>query len=201
MRKICHDLTSEDKILVKLLQDNSTQAFDALYKRYSARLYNFVMKISNYDVYISEEIVQRVFIKIWEIKEKLDPEKSFNSFLSTIAKNMLLNEYNHIATEFIYKNYVLISSENTYTSFEEKIEYTFFKDYLLKLIDKLPPACREVYKLSRFESFSNKEIAMHLNKSESTVEKQIIKANKFIKENIQQYHDKIFLLMLFLQLF
>ena len=84
---------SDTEILIQSLKNNSIRAFDALYQIYSARLYHFVMKISNRDSYISEEIVQRVFIKIWEERNGLDSQKSFNSYICTIAKNMLMNEY------------------------------------------------------------------------------------------------------------
>ncbi len=181
-----------------MLQSDSTHAFDLLYKRYSGKLYNFVMKISNYDAYRSEEIVQRTFIKIWELRKELNPEKSFHSFIGTIARNMLMNEYNHEVIEYIYRNYIVRKKQEAEisTSSEEKIEYTFLTHYLDTLIDELPSACKEVYRLSRLNAYSNKEIASRLRKSESTVEKQLMKANKFIREKVKQHYDKIFLTLL-----
>jgi len=186
-------LKSEEKILIELLRNGSIEAFDKLYNLYSAKLYNFIMKVSDFDTYVSEEIVQRVFIKIWETKTEIDPSKSFNSFIFTIAKNMLINDHNRKMVKYIYENHIKEKSTSFSTATEEDIEYSFLKQYIETLIDKLPPASREVYKLSRLESFSNKEIAKKLNKSESTVEKQLSKANKFITEKIKQHYDKIFI--------
>ena len=62
---------------------------------YTSKLYNFVMRISKGDSYLAEEIVQAVFIKVWEGKESLDPGKSFGAYLCTIAKNQLVNIYQH----------------------------------------------------------------------------------------------------------
>lgn len=188
-------MKSNEKILIEQLLDGSVNAFDTLYNMYSAKLYNFIMKISNYDLYLAEEIVQRVFIKIWETKHNLNPEKSFNAFICTIARNMLMNEYNHEMVGFVYENYMKQKITETSTVTEENIEFSFLKQYLETLIDKLPPACREVYKLSRLELYTNKEIAEHLQKSESTVEKQLAKANKFINETLKQHYDKIFILI------
>lgn len=190
-------LTTNDSILVKQLQKNSIEAFNTLYYRYSGRLYNFVLKISRGDVYRSEEIVQRVFIKIWENRDQINADQSFNTYLCTIAKNMLINELNHETVTYIYSKFILKEAETYYTE-EEKIEFHFLNSYINQLIDELPPASREVYKLSRLKSYSNKEIATLLNKSESTVEKQIAKANEKIKEKIRLHFDKIFTCLLLL---
>jgi len=191
-------LKSEEKILIELLRNGSIEAFDKLYNLYSAKLYNFIMKVSDFDIYVSEEIVQRVFIKIWETRTDIDPSKSFNSFIFTIAKNMLINDHNHKMVKYIYENHILEKNTNYCTATEEGIEYSFLIQYIETLIGKLPPACQDVYRLSRLESFSNKEIAKKLNKSESTVEKQLSKANKFISEKIKQHYDKIFIALFIL---
>lgn len=190
-------MRGKDAILIKQLKKNSVEAFDTLYKNYSARLYNFVLKISNGNKYQSEEIVQRVFIKIWETKALIDETKSFNTYLCTIAKNMLTNELNHETVKYIYSNYILNSHTTSY-SLDEEIEYEFLTRYIDTLIDELPAATREVYRLSRLKSYTNKEIARLLDKSESTVEKQLSKANRYIKEKIRQHFDKIFFIVLFL---
>ncbi len=190
-----------DSILIKQLQHNSVKAFDALYQRYSARLYNFILKISNGNIYQSEEILQRVFIKIWETRNMIDPEKSFNTYVCAIAKNMLINELNHETVKYIYSNYMLNQGAEASYSVDDDIEFEFLTKYLETLINELPPASREVYKLSRLKYYSNKEIAALLNKSESTVENQLTKANKYIKEKMKQHFDKIFIFLLSLNIF
>ena len=71
------------------LRKGDTTSFEYLYTVWSGKLYNFVMRISKGDSYLAEEIVQAVFIKVWEGKESLDPGKSFGAYLCTIAKNQL----------------------------------------------------------------------------------------------------------------
>ena len=161
---------SDTEILIQSLKNNSIRAFDALYQIYSARLYHFVMKISNRDSYISEEIVQRVFIKIWEERNGLDSQKSFNSYICTIAKNMLMNEYKHQMVEFVYQEYILQINEEGSSDGVDKIEYVFLEKYLNTLIEQLTPARREVYIMNRIDKLTVKEIAQRSGKSEKTGE-------------------------------
>lgn len=186
----------DDKILVEKLSAGSQAAFNMLYQKYSRKLYNFVMMISKNNTYRSEEIVQRVFIKIWETRESLDPSKSFNSFLLTIGRNMLLNEINHEMVEFVYAEYILKTQTEDSQHIEKNIEYNFLKQYVDTLVDQLTPARKEVFILSRMEHYTVKEIAQKLNKSEKTIEKQLSQANEFIREQLNKHYDKIFMLVL-----
>jgi len=69
------------------LKNGSEKAFETIYKRYAGKLYNFIMTISHGNRYMAEEIAQSVFVKLWEIHQQINPEKSILSFLSVIAKN------------------------------------------------------------------------------------------------------------------
>ena len=189
-------MNSNTDILIQSLKNNSVRAFDALYLLYSGRLYNFILKISKGDMYMAEEIVQRVFIKIWEERGVLDSQKSFNAFICTIAKNMLMNEYKHQMVEFVYQDYVLRSNQEGSSEGEDRIEYTFLEKYLDTLIDQLTPARREVYILSRIDKLTVKEIAQKSGKSEKTIEKQLSEANEFVRRQFKNHYDKLFSLVL-----
>ena len=145
---------------------------------------------------MAEEIVQRVFIKIWEERSLLDTQKSFNAFICTIAKNMLMNEYKHQMVEFVYQDYVLRSNQEGSSEGEDRIEYTFLEKYLDTLIDQLTPARREVYILSRIDKLTVKEIAQKSGKSEKTIEKQLSEANEFVRRQFKNHYDKLFSLVL-----
>ena len=182
--------------LIQPLKNGSVKAFDALYQLYSARLYNFVLKISNGDTYMAEEIVQRVFIKIWEDRSMLDTQKSFNAFICTIAKNMLMNEYKHQMVEFVYQDYILQINKDESSDGVDKIEYVFLEKYLNTLIEQLTPARREVYIMNRIDKLTVKEIAQRSGKSEKTIEKQLSEANEFIRRQFSKHYDKLFSLLI-----
>ena len=189
-------MNHDTEILIQPLKNGSVKAFDALYQLYSARLYNFVLKISKGDTYMAEEIVQRVFIKIWEERSLLDTQKSFNAFICTIAKNMLMNEYKHQMVEFVYQEYILQINEEGSSDGVEKIEYVFLEKYLNTLIEQLTPARREVYIMNRIDKLTVKEIAQRSGKSEKTIEKQLSEANEFIRRQFSKHYDKLFSLLI-----
>jgi RNA polymerase sigma-70 factor (family 1) len=189
-----------EKEELELLRDASKQSFEALYHRYSGKLYNFVMKISKGDTYIAEELVQRTFIKVWETREYIDSDKSFISYLCTIAKNMLLNEYEHQTVQFIYQEYVKVNTADVDSSTEKEVDKNLLEEYIDKLADKLPPKRREIFILSRKEGLSNKKIAERLHITESTIETQLSKALAFMKSQMQKHYELILIILFTLSL-
>jgi len=181
-----------DKEELDQLHKGSVIAFEKLYFRYSARLYNFLIKLSAGNTYMAEELVQRTFIKVWEMREKTDPEKSFISYLCTIAKNMLLNEYEHQTVQFIYREYIRVRMSEIDFNTDLEIEKKFLDELIDKLTDKLPPKRKEIFILSRRNGLSNKEIASKLKISESTIETQLSKALAFMKEELNTHYGTMF---------
>jgi RNA polymerase sigma-70 factor (ECF subfamily) len=185
-----------EKEELELLKKGSKQSFESLYHRYSGKLYNFVMKVSRGDNYIAEELVQRTFVKIWETKEYINPDKSFISYLCTIAKNMLLNEYEHQSIQFIYQEYVKVNMSTDDTSTEKLVDKNLLEEYIDRLTDKLPPKRKEIFILSRKEGLSNKEIAQRLKITESTIETQLSKALAFMRDQIKQNYELILIIII-----
>jgi len=185
-----------EKNELESLRNASIQSFEYFYTQYSGKLYNFVMRVSKGDCYISEEIVQRTFIKIWDTKEQINPEKSFISYLCTIAKNMLLNEYEHQAVQYIYQDYVKLKMKEVDNTTEEEIDKNLLEEYIDKLTDNLPPKRREIFILSRKKGLSNKKISEELHISESTIETQLSKAIAFMKSQLQKHYEYILIILI-----
>ncbi|MFT4071278.1 MAG: RNA polymerase sigma-70 factor [Dysgonamonadaceae bacterium] len=185
----------ERNILIKL-QSGSSEAFEELFHIYGGKLYNFILRITSGDAYLAEELVQRTFIKIWESHASVNPNKSFISYLCTIAKNMLLNEYEHQVVEFIYRDYITRFSSGIENDTEKIVNKNILEEYIDSLIEKLPPARKQVFILSRKEMLSNKEISEKLQISERTVQTQISRAISFMKEHLAKYYDQILSIVL-----
>ncbi|MCE5175653.1 MAG: RNA polymerase sigma-70 factor [Bacteroidales bacterium] len=185
-----------EKNELESLRNASIQSFDYFYTQYSGKLYNFVMRVSKGDGYISEEIVQRTFIKIWETKEQINPDKSFISYLCTIAKNMLLNEYEHQAVQYIYQDYVKLKMKEVDNTTEQEIDKNLLEEYIDKLAENLPPKRREIFILSRKKGLSNKKISEQLHISESTIETQLSKAIAFMKSQLQKHYEYILIILI-----
>ncbi|MDR1161006.1 MAG: RNA polymerase sigma-70 factor [Tannerellaceae bacterium] len=178
----------EEQLHIRNLKNGDITAFDYLYNKWSGKLYNFVMKMTTGECYLAEEIVQQVFIKIWENKSSLDPEKTFSTFIFTIARNLLFNIYQKRINELLYQENLMhsVPAENTT---EKEVEFRMLDEYINTLIEQLPPARKEVFILSRRHLYSNKEIAKKLNISENTVESQLRKAVSFLREKIAQHYN------------
>ncbi|MDO5522505.1 MAG: RNA polymerase sigma-70 factor [Bacteroidia bacterium] len=176
------------------LKNGSEKAFEAIYNRYAGKLYNFVMALSNGDRYMAEEVVQSAFIKLWEVREDINAEKSLLSYLSTIAKNMLLNKYQRQTVEYLYKELVIKEHLEPDFTTEKEIERKWLEDYVNELIEQLPPARKRIFILRRKKDLSAKEIAQIMQISVSTVETQLSLATRFMRKNFEKNYDKLFLL-------
>lgn len=162
-------------------------SFEYLYNCWSGKLYNFVMRISRNDIYLAEEIVQSVFIKVWENREQIETDKSFGAYICTIAKNQLVNVYQHRMLESLYQTKIK-TSEPIENTTEKEVDYHLLEEYIDSLIEQLPSARREIFILSRRKLLTNKEIAAKLNLSENTVESQLTKATAFLRSKIDRHY-------------
>ena len=84
-------MKTNEEILLGVKRGDASD-FELLYARYKEKLHNFILAVSNYDYYLTEEVVQITFVKIWETRERIDMDKSFGSYITTIARNTLITE-------------------------------------------------------------------------------------------------------------
>ncbi|MEG1903802.1 MAG: RNA polymerase sigma-70 factor [Bacteroidales bacterium] len=173
------------------LRQGSWSAFEKIYNLYSGKLYNFILRLSHGDTYMAEEIVQTTFIRLWEIHKQIDIEKPLISYLCTIAKNQLMNIYQHQTVEHIYQEYFLgVTSEHDNQT-EYTLDLNFLEEYLDRLSERLPPIRQKVFNLSKRQHFSNKEIAEMMQISESSVATHLSLAVQFVRKKIQIHYDKM----------
>lgn len=171
---------SELEVIIKLKQGDKA-AFATLYNQYWRKVYNFVQLYITKPVEV-EEVVQEVFIKLWESHESIDMNKSLEGYLFVITRNFIFYQSRKYFNEMSFKLTVLQAIENSY-DMEEELEAADLKRYIDKLISLLPPRQQEVFKMSREEQLSNREIAERLSISEKAVERNIYLALKFLKKN------------------
>lgn len=184
---------NNDRVLVEKLKGGDIACFELLYSKYSGKLYNYVLSLSKGDFYLAEEIVQNVFVKIWEIRQHISTEGSFNSFVYTVGRNMFLNVVKSRLQEHLYHDYVVDHEAALDNSVEKEIEYKMLEEQINRLIEQLPPARRNIYVLSRVKNLPNKEIAALLDISENTVESQLNKATQFMRKNLLPYYSVLVL--------
>jgi RNA polymerase sigma-70 factor (ECF subfamily) len=141
----------------------------------------------------AEDIVQDVFVKMWENRKTIDITISIKSYLFRSCINTALNEaskqkkYTHVPAE----DELIKASQNT----EDNMEREDLQHKIDEGINLLPPACKSVFMLSRFEEMSYKEIAQTLDISIKTVENQMGKALKILREHLKDYLIIVILLL------
>lgn len=188
------DSINEKRLLTEL-KNGSFHAFERLYNMYSGKLYNFIMRISSGNQYMAEEVVQSAFIRVWEVRERVEPESSFISFLCTIAKNLLMNMYQRQTVKYVYNEYLKNTGVDRDSQTEESIDLRFLNEYIDSLAEELPAQRKKIFILSKRQNYTNKEIAEMMGISESTVATQLSLAVKFMREQLMKHYDKIVALL------
>jgi RNA polymerase sigma-70 factor, ECF subfamily len=169
--------------LIVSLREGDMKAFSELFDRYAKRLYHFAIGYLK-SVEESEEIVQEVFLKIWNNREELSLLKSFEAYLFTIAKNGILNTIRKSKSEQAYLNYAKLHPGKNIL-LDEELDFKELEIAYKQSIDKLSPKRKEIYILSREQSLSNAEIAEKMNISVKTVENQMTSAISEIRKNLR----------------
>jgi len=179
------------------LQKGDVEAFDLVYEKYAGRLYGFTLKyLKSTDE--TEELVQSVFLKVWENYKTLKKESSFKSYLFTIAYNEICNTFRRRSHLQKFIGEQLIDSSQASNETEELIDYNSIKERVEQIVSKLPERQRTIFLKSRQDGKSNKEIAIELELSSGTVDNYISESLKFIRSNMQ---DKNFSALLLFSLF
>lgn len=174
------------------LQNTLETKYEQMFRTYFAPLCYFAGKyISDRDT--CKEIVHKVFISIWENRENFDFEKPAKSYLHTAVYNRCMNFIrDHKKTESTDNEIILNMGEDDASNMQS----AELEARIWEAIDSLPEKCREVFILNRFEEKKYSEIAMHLDISVKTVETQISKALKVLREHLKDYiHLFIFFIL------
>ena len=159
-------------------------AFDALYNYYAHKLHEFVLRFLKQEA-DAEEIVQEVFIKIWESRGKIDIYQSFEAFLFTIAYNTSMSLLRKRLSETKSREYLKsLQSVGYVENGIEELQYKELNQQVQDLLKNLTPRQREIYFLSREEGLTHKEIAEKLHISENTVKNHLVNTLKYIKSHI-----------------
>lgn len=187
-----------DRNIIIKLKAGDRKAFQLIYHAYSESLFHFTFSYLK-DTFESEEIVQDVFLRLWEIRSEIEEEKSFNNFLYRITVNRVFNHIKHQVVRLKYENQ-LKNTEQSYSASPE--EHLFGNELELRvqeLLSKLPAQKREIFVLSKLKGYSNAEISEKLGISIRTVENQVYRATKFFKEQLKD--EYLFFLAAFFYFF
>ena len=188
MSKINELSEKQDRELVGLLIGGSQAAFGELYARYRELLIYLCRQSMKNDA-DAKDIVHDVFLKLWETRHFLNPELSFSGFIKTMAVNHTKNKLKHVDVHSRFARNILINKIDSTNETEDTIINNDYAKLLDKLKESLPTRQKEIFRLSRIEGLTYKEISELLHISDANVRNQVSIALKKIKEYLKQHSD------------
>lgn len=176
-------MVSDQKKIIKELKAGDVDAFETIYYMYGKKLYKFALGLLK-DHDIASEIVQKVFVNLWEKKDQLVTTFNFENYIFTITYNSIREYFRKKAIESRVKDYLLKNAPDVISHSDDALIYNELIEMANRFIEKMPARRKTVYKLSRQEGLKIKEIANTLNISTRTAENHLSKALKFLKEEL-----------------
>lgn len=174
-----------DEILIKLLKTDDETAFKEMYGRYWKQLFNAAyMRLGCKET--SKELVQNIFLNLWEKRQVLSIEHP-QQYLLTSIKNKVVNYIETTLVQENYQQHVRQTLPTHCTETEATVKYNELYNALEKALELLPQKTRDIFKMSRFNHLSIKEIAANLSISEKAVEYHITNSLKLLRINLKEF--------------
>ena len=180
-------MTDERKLVLRLIEGDE-DAFCELYAAYKNRLLYFAMKFVKSREF-AEDIFQDAFTVVWQGRRFINPDASFSSYLYTIVRNRILNQIRDMTKEDQLKEHILSQAVDATNDTKSEILLNDLKEIIGRALEQLTPRQREVFKMSRDQQMSHKEIADALGVSVNTVQEHISVSLKVIRSYLTKYSD------------
>lgn len=192
-----HTLNADSQFLINRLKKGDESAYELLFKEFYRVLTVYANKYVK-DMEMAKEIVQDLFVHLYEKRQDLDIKSSLKSYLFRSAHNRCINYINAQKIRKQHAEYVYKTAEIKEDIIEQEMNKSELEEALFEAINQLPPKCQSIFKMNRFKGMSNIEIAQQLKLSKRTVETQISKALRILRVKIEPYRgiSTIFLFLL-----
>ncbi len=176
----------EDKRLIKGLKNGNKEVFEEIYRLYYIPLCNYC------SFYVgpmedAEEIVQNLFLHLWVKRSEIHIRISLQSYLHRSVKNEALNYLHHQKLKQKYVAQKIKLNGNSFPSVQHTLENEELEILIRRSILKLPENRRKIFEMSRFEGLKYTEIAKKLSVSVKTVETQMGRSLKVLREALKDY--------------
>lgn len=188
MEKFLH---TDHELAIKLKGGDSI-AFELLFYKYKNKVKGFVSKLAPSRI-AADEIVQEVFVKVWIKKESINPDKEFQSYLFSIARNLVFDQLKSAVNRRLYFVDDLFQKDLLIEDISENNSTLDYEERLMKLLEQIPERRKEIFCLNKFDGLSYKQIAERLKISENTVDSQIRNALNYLRKEF-----KIKMMLLFM---
>jgi RNA polymerase sigma-70 factor (ECF subfamily) len=186
----------QEKELLKKLCIGEEQAFERLYRHYSDATHRVVFRLVQSEM-LADEILQNVFVKIWEKRHLVQSVENFKAWLLRIAENEVYNYYRKIARDKKLQAHIIENFAYTTNPTEEYVVTKEQRALLEKAVAYLPEKRRQVFILCKLEGKSYEEAGHILGISPNTVKNQLISANGTLRRYVLRFSEGFVLIVYF----
>ena len=183
-----HSINPNEATVIKKTSEGDHLAFRQIFDWYRDRLFGYSYRFTKSQT-LAEEIVQEVFLKVWQNRETLDAGLPIKPYLYKITQNLVYNTLRKAAYDNRLKEQVFYRCHHTHYSTEDQVIYRDLETFKDRVIERLPAKRQIIFRMSRSQGLSHEEIAEQLGISQHTVKDQIVKALKSIKKQLQLHTD------------
>jgi RNA polymerase sigma-70 factor (ECF subfamily) len=187
--KKSHNEPAAERVLMQRCVEGDRQAFAILYSHYAPLLYKAVFPLTNKSKEDTEEIIQELFVKVWDRRDNMLTIQSFRPFIFRMARNRVIDWYRRNESK---RNYCTFYSENYRDEAASVTDDLLFEEYYaiaMRAIAKLPPRQKQIFNLRHTDDLSLSEIAGVLRISLHAVKKQLYQATRFVREYLHKYGE------------
>lgn len=181
-----------DLVFILQLKQGERHAYDKLFNTYWNPLFKSAFNILK-DQKICEEIVQDIFIGIWKNRKNLEIKVSLEKYLFSCVRYQVFNQFRKNQKNLRAELFENLEQRCTYENPESEVLYKELAQKVDSIVEELPEKCRLVYKMSREEQLSHKEISNRLNISPKTVEDHITRALGILRTSLGSFLSLLFL--------
>jgi RNA polymerase sigma-70 factor (family 1) len=182
---------ADEKLQLARLKEGNQRAFNYFYEQHSLIIYRRLKKMVKIDT-LADELLQDVFVKLWEKRHLIDPEQSLKAYLHLIAQNLVVDFYRKLARETRLQEEVKRTLSEFHNPIQEDFYFKETTDVLQKAINNLPAQQKLVFTLCKIEGKSYEEVGRDLGISTSTINGHIVKATKSVRTYMTNYHNVAF---------
>ena len=171
--------------------EGDRQAFTILYSHYAPQLYKVLYPLTNQSRADTEEIIQELFVSIWDKRDRILTIQSFRPFIFRMARNRVIDWYRKNEAKKDYSTFYNEYTRNEAASLTDELLFEEYYSIAMDAIAKLPPRQKQIFTLRHTNDLSLDEIARELNISIHAVKKQLYEAIRFVKGYLRQHGDWI----------
>jgi len=177
--------------LLNAVKTGNSAAFNEIYHQYHKKIYGYAYHFTR-GREEAEELTQDVFVRLWENRSKIDPERNFDAFLYTLIRNNFLSTLRKKAREKAYSNENL-KQEQSFNAIEDELNAKDTRQIAQEAIESLSPQVKKIYLMSRNDHHTHEEISQLMGISKNTVNNHLKKSLGIMRKYFRTYSPETML--------